>query len=65
MDYFASLPKEIVILIMSGMDFVSYWKFCSTRKDLLELITLSNDDWRQKYAKDYYLNDKELACYDL
>jgi regulatory protein YycH of two-component signal transduction system YycFG len=28
MYYFAVLPKEIVTLIISGMDFVLYWKFC-------------------------------------
>jgi hypothetical protein len=65
MDYFAQLPNEIIAQIFSYLNIVRFWKLGSTCKRLLGFRDLLNEEWRKKYAHEYYLNENELACYNL
>jgi hypothetical protein len=65
MDYFAQLPNEIITQIFSYLNIIRFWKLGSTCKRLLGFRDLSNEEWRKKYAHEYYLNENELACYNL
>ena len=64
MNYFSSLPKDIVIKLALKFDLPTLLKFCQISKRINEVVCENKDFWYNKLIKDFGLNRVDIPPID-